>query len=66
MNWQCVSHARDRVVDGAAEPAALGGDVDEGNRRRYEARTLLVHQIFRFESDRQTASAGDAARPFAC
>ena len=29
MNWQCAEHARDRVVDRAAEAPALGGDVDE-------------------------------------
>ena len=31
MNWQCVEHAGDRLVDGFAEPAALRGDVDEGH-----------------------------------
>ena len=30
-------HARDRLVDGAAEPAPLRGDVDERDRRGMEA-----------------------------
>ena len=32
-----AKHARNRRVDGGAEPAALGGDVDERNGRRIGA-----------------------------
>ena len=35
-------HARDRVVDGAAEAAALGGDVDERDRLLFKA-SVLIH-----------------------
>ena len=34
-------HARDRVIDGAAEAAALRGDVDERDRPLVEAGVLI-------------------------
>src|SRR5215212_9773408 len=53
--------ARDRVIDGTAETAALGGNIDEGNRRGVET-GVLVHRLHNFKARR--ASAGDAARTF--
>ncbi len=37
-----IEHARDRGVDGGAETAALGRNVDEWNRRRFDT---LVHDF---------------------
>ena len=38
-------HARNRVVDGAAEPAALRGDIDERDRPLVEAGMLIHDQV---------------------
>ena len=35
-------HARDRVIDGAAEVAALRGDIDERDRPLVEAGVLII------------------------
>ena len=72
-------HAGDRVVDGAAEPAALRGDVDERDRPLVEAGMLIHHRFrsdpkvrfdrkIRFSSQsirRHGRLADDAARPLA-
>ena len=46
MNWQCVKYARDCVVDGAAEPAALRGNVDERDRPLVHTGVLIHDAIF--------------------
>ena len=58
-------HPGNRIVDRAAEPAALRGNVDERDRPLVEA-GMLVHE--KSWLDRGTAeadSAGNAARPLA-
>ena len=53
-----VEHAADRVVDGAAETAALGGNVDERDRAAVEA-GMLIHLVW------HARSADNAARSLA-
>ena len=50
-------HARDRVVDGAAEAAALGGKIDEGDRRR-SSLGVLVHCAFSYCKRQELATQG--------
>ena len=38
-------HARNRLVDGAAEAAALGGDIDERDRSLVQAGVLIHEDI---------------------
>ena len=59
MNWQWASTRADRLVDRLAEPAALRGDVDEGNGFWTH---VLVHGAFedcaRLEHDQPTTRRG--------
>ena len=45
-------HARDRVVDGAAEAAALRGDIDERDRPLVETGVLIYGFRSRFDRRR--------------
>ena len=58
-------HPRDRVIDAAAEPAALGGDVDEGNRRVLDSRVLVHAAAIRAPEDAAVTRrpAGRACAP---
>jgi hypothetical protein len=53
-------NARDRIVDGAAEAAALRGDVDKWDRPLIEAGMLIHRQVF-FSS-----RSFSLASPFPC
>ena len=58
-------HTGNCIVDGAAEPAALRGNVDERDRPLVEAGMLVHEKSWLDRATTEAGSADNAARPLA-